>query len=653
VSRLPKVQSETTPPTDSRAKRVLLALLGTAVLCGATAFIYVRTLDAPFIFDDVALVEINESVRRLFPLLGNPGEQTPLRPSPNTPTSGRPLVNLSFAINYHFGQFDPTGYRAVNVILHACCALLIWSIVRRTLRLEYFASRFDRVAGLLSFAVALLWAVHPLGTETVIYVTQRTELMMAFFYLATLYFCLRYWAAERHWSRCLFLILATACSALGMLSKEMMASAPAIMLLYDRTFISRSFASALRRHWPLYVCLAVTWTPLVALNWHAPSTPLAGFGMGIDARSYWYTQCQVLFTYLRLAVWPWPQLIYYDVPLLHDLNTAWPWVLAVCIGALVTIWLLWRRPAIGFVPVLVVAVLSPTLVVPCVGEVAAERRMYLPLAALAALAVIGFYLVAGYVIQRFMSARNASRATLLVTALAVCLASGTFLVASVKRAELYRDELNLWQDALRYEPNAPLVHINLGSFLAKHELTDAAIQHFRRALELDPESYEAHYNLGRALEDQMRPREAIDHYREALRLEPTHVASLTNFARMLDYLGKPEEALEKYREAVRLSPRYGLAHHNLGSALLLQGHYAEAIAELELSLPFQQAVETYTNLATAYARDGRPQEAIAAAQQGLELAEAQGKTDLAESIRAALEQFKAANPPTTAPGPSP
>jgi tetratricopeptide (TPR) repeat protein len=311
---------------------------------------------------------------------------------------------------------------------------------------------------------------------------------------------------------------------------------------------------------------------------------------------------------------------------------------------LATIWLVRRRPAIGFVAVWFVAVLSPTLVVPCVVEVAAERRMYLPLAAIVALAVVGLYLGAECFSRRLLPHRAAGRATFAISAIAVCCVAGVLTFVATKRANMYRDELELWQDALLYEPNASLVHINLGSLLAKRGQADVATEHFRRALQLKPDSYEAHYNLGRALEDQMRPREAINHYREALRLEPTHVASLTNFARMLEYLGKPEEAIEHYREAVRLSPRNALTHHNLGSALLVRGEYSAAIAELELALQFNQAVETYTNLATAYARADRPQDAIVAGEHALELARDQGQTDLAEQIRTALEQFKAANP---------
>ncbi len=631
-------------PTGGGVKRMLLAIAGMATLCGAIAYIYGRTLDAPFIFDDVALIEANPSIRQLWPLVGMEVEGAPLTPSPGTPVSGRPLVNLTFALNYHFGQFDPWGYHVVDIFLHACCALMIWAIMRRTLRLESFHGKFDQVAGFLSFAVALVWAVHPLDTETVIYVTQRTELMMALFYLATMYACIRYWSTARPAARGAWLMLAAVCCALGMLSKEMMASAPAIMLLYERTFIAGSFGKALRRSWPLYLLLALTWLPLVALNWQQPRTPLAGFGMGIDAVTYWYTQCQVLLYYMRLAVWPWPLMIYYDVPLLHGISQAWPWVLSVALLALLTVWLVWRRPALGFIPVWIVAILSPTLVVPCVGELAVERRMYLPLVAIVALFVVGLCLVAVQLAGKFASARVARRAAVAVCSIGTVMLGGVFTVAAANRSAMYQDELALWLDALPYQPKAPLVHINLGVLYAKRGHAKEAMEHFQTAVAVKPDSYEAHYNLARALEDENRPREATTHYREALRLEPQDVPSLTNFGRMLEYFGKTDEAIEQYEHAVRVNPTYGPAQHNLGSALLANGNARAAIPHLERALRFKESVETCTNLATAYALAGRPQDAVAMAQRGADLARAQDDLELAERIGAAIEQFQAENP---------
>ena len=154
------------------------------VLALAIGAVYGPSLVVPFIIDDQTAIVGNPSITSLWPLIGTPDHPGPLQPPHDVPTSARPLVNLSFAINYSLGGLNPVGYHAINVVLHFLSSFLLWAIVRRTLGLPYFINRFESTAGSLALAVAILWALHPLVTEAVIYTTQRTELMMAFFYLA-------------------------------------------------------------------------------------------------------------------------------------------------------------------------------------------------------------------------------------------------------------------------------------------------------------------------------------------------------------------------------------------------------------------------------------------------------------------------------------
>src|SRR4051812_20594559 len=228
------------------------------VLAIAIGVVYGPARHSQFIFDDVGAIEKNSSIRSVWPLISTTGRPGPLNPLAELPTSGRLLVNLTFAMNYYVGELNPVGYHVVNMVFHFLTALLVWVILRRTLRLPYFAGRFKTTAGWLAMAVALLWALHPLQTEAVVYVTQRTELMMAFFYLATVYCSLRYWSQTAR-ARTIWLILAVLACAAGMASKEVMVSAPLMVLLFDRTFISGSMMEALRRSWRLYAGLAATW----------------------------------------------------------------------------------------------------------------------------------------------------------------------------------------------------------------------------------------------------------------------------------------------------------------------------------------------------------------------------------------------------------
>ena len=142
-----------------------------------------------------------------------------------------------------------------------------------------------------------------------------------------------------------WLILATLTGVLGMISKEMMASAISMVLLFERTFIAGSFRRALRDSWPLYIGLALGWLPIFVINANGPRTPLAGFHLGIPAHVWWYTQTEVFVLFLKLTFWPWPLVIHYEIPFLETLSAAWPWVLGVVAYCLATLILVWRRTA--------------------------------------------------------------------------------------------------------------------------------------------------------------------------------------------------------------------------------------------------------------------------------------------------------------------
>ncbi len=621
----------------------LILLLGMLVLGVAVFVVYYPAARGPFIFDDSAAIVDNLSIRQLWPLVGS-GETTgPLNSSKATAMQGRPLVGLSLAVNYYFGGLDPYGYRIVHIVVHLFSAMLLWRIVARTLRLDYFQGRFDRAAEPLSFAAALVWALHPVNTESVVYLTQRTELMMGMFYLATLYCSIRYWSTSHKVARAACLVLATLACMSGMLCKEMMASAPVMVLLFERTFIAGSFRRALSRSWPLYIGLSLAWLPVLALNFSAPSTPAAGFGLGVAAHEWWFTQAKVIFLYLKLAVWPWPLVIHYEIPYLKTVAEAWPWLIMAGLLILGTIVLFWRRSAVGFVAIWFFAVLSPTLVIPLVSETAAERRMYVPLAAIVPLLIVG-----GYLLQQKAwrsVARRAGRASfrggpVVVFSVAIIALVIGFGYASSQRLAAYQDELSLWQDAVLHQPLDPVVQQNLGIQLARAGQLPQAIGHLEESVRLDPDSHRAQYNLARSLEQSARPRDAIDHYRATLRLCPDDPASHYNLARLLAIDGRGPQAIGHYRQAIAAQPDFHAAHTNLGILLMTSGRKQESVKHFEAALRGQEDLANYMNLAMAYSQVDRVAEAIPMAEKALDLARSEGETAIAKEIESTLKYYR-------------
>src|SRR5437667_2279125 len=188
------------------------------VLTALAAAAWANSLSAPFIFDDRPAILANPHIRQLWPL------SRALTAPPRSILAGRPVASLTLAINDALGELDVRGYHAFNLALHVLSALILLGIVRRTLARS---ARLVSAARPLALVTAAIWLVHPLQTDAVTYFTQRTELLMGLFYLLTLYAAIR--AGEGSWP---WQTASVVSCALGMASKEVMITAPLMVMLW-------------------------------------------------------------------------------------------------------------------------------------------------------------------------------------------------------------------------------------------------------------------------------------------------------------------------------------------------------------------------------------------------------------------------------------
>ena len=572
---------------DTPARTGRLSPLGPWRLCLAAAAIaltalvaYYRSLDAPFLFDDQPAIVENQTIRSLRPI----GEVLETAVPNGASVRGRPLVNLSIALNYAAGGLDVRGYHVFNLAVHVLAGLTLFGLVRRTLESDRcrawpggglsrgrrrpeaaVTAPPDRVAGtafLPALVVALLWTLHPLQSETVICSVLRTESLMGLLFLLTVLFVARGAASccPGGW----FAAAVVVC-LLGMACKEVMVSAPLMVLLYDRTFISGSFREAWRRRRPLYLGLASTWVLLGFLVVHSGGQRggTAGFGLGVSSWDYALTQSRAILLYLRLSVWPHPLVAEYGTALVTRPGSVAPQalvLLALLVGTAVA---LWRRPVLGFVGAWFFAILAPSSsVVPVATQTVAEHRMYLPLAAVIALGVAGCFRVCG---RRGM--------------LAFLVLAAAFTALTVRRCDAYRSEFGFWSDVLARQPDNPRAHYNLGCMLVHAGRAIEGIGHFEEALRLRPDFAEAHVNLGHALNRAGRVPEAIRHYEEALRLKPGDASAHYALGETFERIGRTADAIAQLRETLRLRPDFADAHSRLAGLLLASGRTDDAAAE--------------------------------------------------------------------------
>lgn len=289
------------PAASSRLR--ILAAGGVVAVAGTVA--YLNSFGGPFVYDDVPGILNNQSIRRLWPPWGALAV-----PAKDLTVSGRPIANLSFAINYALSGTDVWSYHALNLLIHILCGVTLFGIVRRTLVRSVCQARFDRDAVPLAMGIALLWVMHPLQTEAVTYLVQRVESLGSLFLLLTVYGFVRSLESPQRlrWELC----AVTAC-LLGVSTKEVVVTAPVLVLLYDRTFAAGTFQKAIGRRLWMYVGLVATWIPLAYLVWSAGWNRggSAGFGVRVGTLEYWFVQFRAVAHYLWLAVWPHPLVFEY------------------------------------------------------------------------------------------------------------------------------------------------------------------------------------------------------------------------------------------------------------------------------------------------------------------------------------------------------
>jgi len=283
-----------------------------------------------------------------------------------------------------------------------------------------------------------------------------------------------------------------------------------------------------------------------------------------------------------------------------------------------TLWAFHRRLQLAFLGVWFFFILAPTSSFwPLPTEIAAERRMYLPLAAVIVLIVTG-----GHMVLRETSSRLRWQPRLqrfLEAALVLTIAA-MLAYLTVQRNEDYRRAESFWSDVLAKRPNNARGHVNLGHYLLGQGKIDEALSHFSRAVRIKPNDALAHTNLGAALARQGRLDEAIAHYSEALRIAPNDAEAHASLGAALARQGRLDEAIAHYSEALRIDPNHALAHTNLGAALAGQGKLEEAIAHYSEALRIDpnHALAHY-NLGITLARDGKIQEAIRHLEEALRL----------------------------------
>jgi Flp pilus assembly protein TadD len=514
-------------------------------VCGALALLagllYINALHNPFVYDDYRTILDNGSIVSL----------TDMRAIVLHDAS-RPIVNLSYAIDRRIWGTAPFGFHVTGVLLHMLnVVLLFWLAWRVVEDLNHRsapepADPWPMRPGIVALVTASLFAVHPMMTEAVGYVSGRSEVLCATFFLAAL-LCARRWMAR---GGMVFWLLSVVFWLCALLTKEIAAMFPFVVLCYDRLLLNDAAAGRRRRLWRLH-------TPLFALAALAATARVAVFialehpdAFQIEWRSV-LVELNVAARYLWLIVVPVGQTIFHDVHPITRLLSVQAWWGAAVVALLAM--LAWRvrraspLASFGIWWFFMLLVPSSVLVVLNQGEGMAEHRVYL--------ASCGLFLTAGAAAGAIaaglasMPRRTQWIAGAVLTATVLALSGRTVL-----RNAMWSDPVRLWREAAERAPANPLPWTVLGESLQMDNRPTSAIEAYRTALRLDPTDEAVYLKLGLCLAELGRFDDARENFEALRQVKPNSPFVATGLGVVAMLMGHVEEARGQLRSAIDRNP---------------------------------------------------------------------------------------------------
>ena len=528
----------------------------------------------------------------------------------------QPLSWITLGLDYLLWGLDPFGYHLTNLILHAANTVIFYLVCRRLFTRIFVTAREAARWALDSSAAlaALFFALHPLRVESVVWATERRDVLSGGFFLLAIFSYLRAHesAASSLKSRYRWLALAFAAQLLSLMAKATAITLPLVLIILDiyplqrlrgtvRSWFDTDSRRMLGEKLP-FLLLSVIFGLAALWAQHATGAlrPVQQYFFSYRVGQAFYGICFYLWkTLLPIGLSP-----LYELP--YDFE-AWTGVFILCaiitvLASLLAFFLHRRWPWLAACWAYYVIVLAPVLGVAQSGaQLVADRYSYLSCLSWAALlGGMGFYWL--------QSAKSARIATVAVVIFMIGASLGLLTQGQVA---VWHDTESLWKHTLQVTPNTAIANYNLGKYYETNGNFQSSEELYRRAVAINPTHTEAHYNLARLLGQQGKVDDAIAHYQEALKYKPNDVETHNNLGQLLALQGNFTAALAAYQKALALDPQFAKAYFNLGRLFVRSGEFAKAISSFQQALKLSpDTAEVHAGLGDAYARSGNLDQAI-------------------------------------------
>jgi len=485
----------------------------------------------------------------------------------------RPLVILSFNLNYSISEFEVWSYHVFNICLHIIATLLVYKLVQQILFYLRDLSEKNHFFSWPYFA-ALIFALHPLSTQSVTYISSRSSILATIFYLAALIIFFKGFAQRKLEGKQgnLFFFGTFLFFMLGGLSKEIIVTLPAALFIFHFYFVWRGNpAEWISKNLKWIMLLFIPLLAGVGYKQFVGGGFLSASSAEFSPSTWFLTQTAVVpFEYFRKLFFPFNLNLDIHFPILSDWLNPKNWIGIIALGLLIAIWIRisigiknkgpWQieKRCVGFGMAWIFLTLLPTSsFIPLLDPVM-EHRTYLPL--------VGFAMLATSIFSwANKTYSNIDTKTFIVSPVQV----GMFLVLvllsvnTLERNKIWKDELTLWEDAKHKSPNLVRPYNNLGEAHDKLGNFDQAIEEFKKALIINPNYFFGLNNLGNIYGKQRKYEEAISYFQKALDQKPDYSPAHYNIARAYHLIGKKQEAAESYKKAIQFNPYFEQAYYNL------------------------------------------------------------------------------------------
>ena len=571
------------PIISARVMRVTAVIL----IAALTFAVYWHTLDAPFVFDDEGNIRDNPHVR--VEHLSWAKLKATITKSVN---SQRPLSNISFALNYWTsgGEYNLRHYRMVNIAIHALCGIMVYVLAMLTLALcrTDGKQRVGRRQVVGALIIAGLWVLHPLHSQSVIYIVQRMNSMAVMFAMVSIN-CYIIGRRTHRTPRAWWFAGAGLAFFCGLASKEIAITVPLLVWLYEWYFFRSLSRDWLMTGLKYFAVPAIIILPLL-LCVYTDGEPLRVLAK-YDDRDFTLlerllTQHRVVWLYLSLLFLPLPSRfnLDYDFPVSLSLLSP-PSTLIAIVATLGLFYAAFRLApkhrilSFAILWFFINLALESSFIA---LEMAFEHRTYLP----SVLVVVAFW---SYVESWCAPIPK------LAPVLALLIAAGLG-GATVSRGKVWCDRVSLWADCAAKSPKKARPHFNLAQSCEAAGQIERAVAEFHKTLQIDPEHAEAHNNYGGLLQREYgKSEEAKAHFQKAIEHRKKYAEPYNNLGTVLANEGKIDEAVVNFRHAVKLKPDFPQAISQLGMALTLQGNYKEGLPFLQQAIKLAPNDQTFRN----------------------------------------------------------